>query len=312
MTLMRFSLSVALAATLWSADTGYNLFQKGLAKERAESDPRAAIKIYAQVVHHHATDRKLAAQALIRLAECYEKLGDAEARKAYEQIVRDYADQKDAVALANVRLGWNPQQPSSEPNKLVWRDPKLGLTGRVSADGRYLSFTDWRSGDLMVREIATGINHRLTTENYQAGKPQVSGSEVEASAISRDGKQVVYTWFGWDDKSRRTELRLASMNSSPNPRRLYHNPEFQWYKPWDWSPDGKWISVEIWHPDRTRQIGIISVPDGSLRVLKSVDWRGANGLFFSPDGKYLAYDLAQSDDGPQRDIFLLSSMRPTT
>src|SRR6185437_5386638 len=58
--------------------------------------------------------------------------------------------------------------------------------------------------------------------------------------------------------------------------------------------------------DRTAQIGLISVRDGSLRVLKSVDWRGAKRLLFSPDGKYLGYDLPESDGSQQRDIFVMA------
>ena len=40
----------------------------------------------------------------MRMAECYQKLGDAESRKIYEQVVKDYADQKEAVTLARARL----------------------------------------------------------------------------------------------------------------------------------------------------------------------------------------------------------------
>src|SRR5205085_1006138 len=76
--------------------------------------------------------------------------------------------------------------------------------------------------------------------------------------------------------------------------------------PWDWSPDGKWIAVAISRVDKTAQIGIISVADGTLRVLKSVDWRGSTMLVFSPDGKYLAYDLTAGDGVEQRDVFVLA------
>src|SRR5204863_10214606 len=50
---------------------------------------------------------------------------------------------------------------------------------------------------------------------------------------------------------------------------------------------------------RSAQIGLVSTENGSLRVLKSVDWRGPSHMFFSPDGKYLAFDL-------QGDVFILA------
>ena len=53
-------------------------------------------------------NRAVAAQALVRMAECYQKLGDSESRKIYEQIVRDYTDQKDAVTVAKAHLGAAP------------------------------------------------------------------------------------------------------------------------------------------------------------------------------------------------------------
>jgi Tol biopolymer transport system component len=56
--------------------------------------------------------------------------------------------------------------------------------------------------------------------------------------------------------------------------------------------------------DHTAQIGLVSVADGALHVLKSIDWRGPSMLVFSPDGKYLAYDAVL--DKEQRDIFVIA------
>jgi Tol biopolymer transport system component len=52
----------------------------------------------------------------------------------------------------------------------------------------------------------------------------------------------------------------------------------------------------------------MSTEDGSLRVLKSVDWRGPSHMLFSPDGKYVAFDsqLPAHDGGLQRDVFILA------
>ena len=300
-------LAAMLVAGAQTRDEAARLLKAAKNVELVDGDLKGAIRQYQAIAGKYAkTDRAAAAMALVRMAEAYQKMGDAESRKIFERVVREYGDQKEAVATARARLGGNSQQPASELNKLVWSSPKLGMRGRVSADGRYVSFTDWKSGDLVLREIATGVDRHLTHENYDDGNPQVRGSEVEGSAFSKDGKLIVYNWFGWDDKSSRAELRLASVNGSPNSRRLYHNLDIKWFRPADWSPDGKWVSVMVFRPDRTQQIALISVPDGALRVLKSVDWRGAGGLFFSPDGKYLAYDLPQREGRPERDVFYLS------
>jgi Tol biopolymer transport system component len=244
--------------------------------------------------------RKTAAEALVRMGQCYEKLGDSESRKAYERVLREYGDQKEAAGLARARLG-KSAGAVRQTGTLVWRDAKGDGEGRVSPDGRYLSYTDWDSGDLALHEIATGIDRRLTDTKQKKGHVNVF---AEGSAISRDGKQVAYNWF--DSSNTKAELRLASLIGDPNPRRLYDNPDITWFTPCDWSPDGKWVAVEVQRRDLTKLIGLVSVHDGSLRTLKSVDWRGAGRMFFSPDGKYLGYDRPESDTSRERDVFVLA------
>ena len=46
--------------------------------------------------------------------------------------------------------------------------------------------------------------------------------------------------------------------------------------------------------------------DGALRVLKSVDWKGPSKICFSPDGRYIAYDLPSSDTGDSRNLFVMA------
>src|SRR5262249_44763805 len=49
--------------------------------------------------------------------------------------------------------------------------------------------------------------------------------------------------------------------------------------------------------DGTGQIGVIAVGDGALRMLKSVDWRGPERIFFSRDSRYIGYDLPANRRG---------------
>jgi hypothetical protein len=46
------------------------------------------------------------------------------------------------------------------------------------------------------------------------------------------------------------------------------------------------------------------VADGSLRVLKSVDWFGTTKMLFSPDGRYLAMDLPADESTGHRGILV--------
>ena len=54
------------------------------------------------------------------------------------------------------------------------------------------------------------------------------------------------------------------------------------------------------------EIGIADVQSGVLRVLKSVDWHGPERIFFSRDGRYLAYDGLAPGSETQRDIFVMA------
>ena len=60
---------------------GYDLFQKALAKERAEGNLEEAIALYQQVIKD-AKDESLSAKAQFRIGICYEKLGQKKTKQA--------------------------------------------------------------------------------------------------------------------------------------------------------------------------------------------------------------------------------------
>ena len=79
------------------------VFKAAMDKETVEGDLRGAIEQYKRVAQ--SQDRSIAAKALIRMAECYQKLGDVQARKIFERSYARLADQPDAVKTARARLG---------------------------------------------------------------------------------------------------------------------------------------------------------------------------------------------------------------
>ena len=80
-----------------------------------------------------------------------------------------------------------------------------------------------------------------------------------------------------------------------------------WLRPFAWSPDGKEILTLFQRKDGTNQIVLVSAADGSVRVLKSLEWRWPFKMSFSPDGRYIAYDSQRRPDFPERDIFVLAT-----
>lgn len=284
-----------------SADAQMKLAQQ---KAEVEGDLKGAIDEYRKVVAAAGSNRALAAEALVRMADCYQKLGVTEAQTIYQRVVRDFADQREQVALARMRLGGASTAAVARSDRAVWTGHTVDVTGRVSSDGRFISYVDWDDGRLMMRDLAQNTTRALTP----AAVPLYSQS-AQWSAISRDGKQIVYEWTA----NGRSELRIATLPASGflQPRRFVL-ANVASFSSFDWSPDGKWIATTFERADGTGEIGVITAADGSFRSLKTVDRRALNKLrsltsiFVSPDGKYLAYDRPASDTDQQRDVFVLA------
>ena len=292
-------LSAALIAAPWK--TPESMLGAALHQEEVEGDLKGAIGSYQKVLAAPGVNRKTAAEALLHMGQCYEKLGSAESRKAYERIVREYADQKDAVTTARAKLGGSVHN-AGMITRQVWTGPKVdGYDGTVSADGKYLSFTDWETGDLAIHDLSTGTNRRLTSK----GSWLDSNEFAEESAIAPDASQVVYAWFNGKGRYELRTIKLSPVSGAP-PRILYDNEDIDWIAPSEWSPSGKLIAVNIMRKDRTVQIGLVDSGSGALRVLKSGEWSGAGKLAFSPDGRFLAFDRPASEDSEQRDVFVLA------
>jgi Tol biopolymer transport system component len=298
-------LTVAILAGLLTAsvaiaqkdDQAEVLMQAAHQKQLVEGQLEEAIQLYKRIVQEHNGNRALAAKALLEMGQCYEKLGNTEARKAYEHVLRDYGDQNEAAAQARARLavlsGNVASRGSEMVTRRVWAGPEVDAGVSLSPDGRYLSCIDGTTGDLALRDLATGKMRRLTKGG--------SSTDFMPSAISPDGREVAYNWFTKDGSQ---ELRLVSLDGSA-PRVLYSNKRvFAWAG--DWSPDGKYILTSFYTLPNTFQIALISVGDGSVHILKTLEWFPTNAKF-SPDGRYIAYDLAQQQDSGNRDIFLLAA-----
>lgn len=281
------------------------LLIEAINKELVEGDLQQAIELYKQVISKFSSERPVVARALLRLGEGYEKLGQPEAREAYETVLREYAEQAEQASTARTRLAaLRPSPAEADASSLtirrVWGGPSVDLEGGVSPDGSYLSFVDWSTGDLAVRDLATGTNRRLTnTGGWDQGADYAVWSKP-----SPDGRQIAYTWFATSEDS--VDLRIIGLDGSP-PRVLYANEELVYPRPEAWSPNGEELLATFARKDRINQIALISVKDGSVRILKTLDWRQVAGMSLSPDGRYIAYAFPPQEDSPKHDIFVLAT-----
>ena len=98
-TLFTVAMLVGVAALAGAQDRPADQLRKGIVQEESGQNPEKAIQAYKAIVAQFDEDRKVAATALYRLAECYRKAGlRADAQAAYQRVVREFSDQ---TALAD-------------------------------------------------------------------------------------------------------------------------------------------------------------------------------------------------------------------
>jgi Tol biopolymer transport system component len=301
------AIAATVAAFGMPAQSGHDLFQQALVKERAEGNLQEAIDLYDRIVRGFPGDHALAAKALVQMGQCYEKLGKAGAEKAYERVIREYADQAEPLQVARTRLAaLTRPSPAGMTVRKVWADPMTDTMGEISPDGRHLSFVDWRTGDLAVRDLTTGQDRRLTNK----GSWEDSREFALYSRWSPDGAKIAYDWYSLSSfPTDSNELRIIALEDARS-RLLYKGPENTAVLTADWSPDGREILVVLHSdPKRLQQLAAVSVADGAVRIIKDTDFRYPEDEMaaFSPDGHYILYSRPSRARGLSSDVFVLSS-----
>jgi Tol biopolymer transport system component len=305
-------LACLLSAPMLLSQGAPALFEQGLLKENAEGTLNEAIAIFGRIAGDKTADPAIRARAQLHVGICYEKLGDAQARGAYERLIADFPQQMSEVAAARARLAALKatlrEAPSLATLRLVWKGPEIELMGAPSPDGRYICYTDWDTGDLAIHDLTTGQNRRLT------GQKAWDGNFAENSRWSPDGRQIAYTWERSGDTPEVAEVRVVGLDGAP-PRVLLHDKQYNWATVEDWSPDGRQILARLYPGTGTSEwltsdLSLVSTSNGSVRQLRQMN-RPSIPYYcymkFSPDGKYIAFDYQNvSESSPDKDIVLLS------
>jgi Tol biopolymer transport system component len=277
-----------LGAALLGAQSGNELFQQALMKERSQGDLAGAIKLYEQIVKQHSKDRQLAARALLQMAGCQERLGGEAARRTYERLVKEFGDQSEAVAQARTRIAaLNPTlaSPSGPRTRQLWAGPGVDNLGSVSPDGRWLSYAHWDTGDLGLRDLVNNTTKLVTNTGGWDKQPQ---QFAEESLFSPDGKLIAYNW-DTDLKDKGHEIRVMNADGT-NVRVLCEKPG--WLIAQAWSKDGKLLGVTHYDRQGRQSVYIVSVATGEMRELIAPGDHLVEKLSFSPDAKLLAVEMS--------------------
>ncbi len=163
----------------------------------------------------------------------------------------------------------------------------------ASPDGRYITQTDWGTGDLAVLDLLTGESRHVTA------KPNgwSDDSYSESAQFSPDGLAIAYVWWSDDDY----DVRIIDIDGSNERIVLPRDPDRKtWHYLHDWSPDGKHLLDYFCHRGEAGggpcDLRLIDVKDGSTQVL-NVAAKGQTDRIagFSPDGRYVAFSMNSRD-----------------
>ena len=289
-------LAVFLAAFLAAGqknDQAELALKAAIKTETVDGNLKGAIEQYKKIAALPGAGRATDATALLRMGQCHEKLGDAdlrEARKAYELVVREYGDQAAVAAEARSKLAalvgaGGARGGSTLSVRRVWGGD---ISGQVSPDGRFLSFTDWEvGGNLAIYDLATGQKRQLADRGSLPGE---SSGFAGYSVPSPDSKNIAYAW---GKSNNFYDLCVVGLDGS-KPRVLGVSGDGvfrQW--PRAWSPDGRHLLAEFVKADKSRDMMLVAVADGSAKLLKALGKDVSPGGVFSPDGRYIAWAMKE-------------------
>jgi Tol biopolymer transport system component len=268
-------------------------------RQQVDGDLAGAIKQYQVIVDRfQKTNRSVAATALVYMAECHQKLGNAEAQKIYERVVREFGDLSQVAAAARSGLSAmntasSPASPPTLAMRRLYDGPGLDWCNGLSSDARLLSHIDWSTGDIAVADLRNSQVRRITKTG---GINQSRGEYGECSVFSPDDKQLAYFW----DTRAGKELRIIGTDGS-RLRTVFRSPHY--LQPLDWSADGRTILVDV-SANAERHLVTVHAGDGTARVVKRME-PGGGGAGFSPDGRFIAYAAKPAVGSAKSDLFIM-------
>lgn len=203
-------------------------------------------------------------------------------------------------SLATAMAAAREQAPEAEARR-IWAGSDADASGSPSPDGTLLSFTDWKTMSLAVRDLRTGANRVLVGN---AGPTGAAGFP-EGSAFSSDGRRLAYQWI----EGRGFDLRVVDVAGGEPRVVVPRSAEITGITPLGWTADDREILVGVFRPDRTVQLAFADVASGALRPVRTFTWGDAGGgaAALSRDGHHLAVSVAAPDARTTRsDVVILT------
>lgn len=274
--------------------TAEQFYQSGIYKEEIEGELEKAIEIYETVLKNFAENKTVAAKALYHIGLCYEKLGNQEARKAYQRLIDEYPGQIQEVNLAKARLASMVKTVEAVPHEPTFRKIRIptGLSRsmQLSPDGQKISLVSEKRLWIMPLSGKLGPSFPGTPVKLNTDDVDV---ERSAHTWSRDGKWIAFNDVPieeMEEKEKKGNQGIYIVSSEGGkPKKIHENyrdARFINYRI-SLSPDGKTLAFSSVDLETSEQhIYTIPVDGGEPKQLVNAQ---AREPVFSPDGKLIAY-----------------------
>ncbi len=282
--------------------TGEQLFQSGIYAEEVEGDLTKAIEIYLRVLEEFPNEKTVGAKAQLHLGYCYEKLGRADAIKAYERVLEKFGGQSEQVAAARARLAMlQDQTPQGIHRRKLLEGPDAGQAGRISPDGtKVLIRREIFGGEnIGIYDLGSGKLDYITHNDWSKGDPGVG-----AASWSPDGTEIVFRQTG-PGNSGPSEIVVSDLKGKA---RMIHRIEDKrdgFLRPIAWLPRGGGILGIFIRPDKIASLGVVPLEGKTYRpfyTLKgSVERRRVADP--SPDGRFVVFQ--EKDSQGRHDIHII-------
>jgi Tol biopolymer transport system component len=312
--LMILGSSVSFTASARQSEDPAVLLRAAIEKEEVDGDLQGAIAVYKQIVDRHSGRAAVAAKAQLRIGICFEKLGNAEAVKAYEAVLNRFPKEADVVAEARGRLA-SLRRPEPAGLTVARLSGAFSMECHtLSPDGTKLVGIGFNEGqNVVVYDLATAKREFITS--YDWGEKSCS---TYTPIWSPDGKEVAYSALCWGntgemrEENGSPELRIASLEGKS--RIFFRNTDGGGIAPCDWLPGGGAVVAVKGRGNTSYSLVLISTQDGSCREICPLERvysprdivmaEASRSADASPDGRLIAFSDGPGENG--RDIYIVS------
>ncbi len=218
-----------------------------------------------------------------------------------------------ALAAATVTLFYgpilNPDAPTAEAAEgsmrmeAEWTDVAADTSSRLSPDGKFITYADWSTGELWMRDVQTGASRILTND----GDWDVSDSYVETAAVSPDSTKIASAWMN-------SKLGIYELRAGPVPAEGQMDNGAAVFQPP--TNASSYVDVRGWLSNTKILFGYVSglaqnahlavadLEQGTTKDIRAL--RFSDITLPSPDGRWVAVGFSDSPTAPQ-DIVLLAA-----